>query len=174
MLTISTKQISRQLLIGLQIKYIFDKIMPKKPISRIINNGILNHRWVRKLEIQAYTDKERLTARLAIMIDWEVFMFYKKRVGSRVAVPSDHKKKDYPIWNVENAVSLFRSVLKKSSLQTRMLVYTEEDLSDGKAHRRLGISKTKDFEWEKGNRKIILQESPKNLSEVTLLMEALD
>lgn len=169
------KKVSRQRVIALQIKYIFEKIAPRRPVTRVLSKGIIQNRWIYKLEIQAYTEKELVMGRLVIEIDWAAFLRNQEILGNSVIVPLDHEtKEERAIWNVEEAVRLFLSFIKKHALQTRWMVYTEKDVHDPKTYQRLGISKTKLFPWAKGKKKTLFHDSPKNLTEMSFLIEVVE
>ena len=169
------KKVSRQRVIALQIKYIFEKITPRRPVTRVLSKGIIQNRWIYKLEIQAYTEKELVMGRLVIEIDWATFLRNQEILGNSVLVPMDQENnEERAIWNVEEAARLFLSFIKKHALQTRWMVYTEKDVNDPKTYQRLGISKTKLFPWGKGKKKVLFHDSPKNLTEMSLLIEAVE
>lgn len=169
------KKVTRQRVIALQIKYIFDRIIPKRPITRVLNKGIIQNRWIHKLEIQAHTDKEVVMGRLVIEIHWAAFLKNQELLGNSVLVPLDHEtKEERAIWNVEEAARVFLAFIKKHGLKTRWMVYTEEDFHDPKTYKRMGISKTKLFPWGKGTKKVLFRDSPKNLTEMSLLIEVVE
>ncbi len=173
--SIPSKRISRKGVIALQIRHIFEKIDPGSTVNRVIDEGVLANQWVHKLEIQAYSEKKKVMGVFVIGIDWDIFSKNKKLYGPNVLVAIDQvKKKEHAIWSVDSAARTFRSFVKNSTLRTRWLVYTGEGLNDKKTYKKMRISKTKEFEWAKGTKKVILNESPKNLTEMTLLMETVE
>ncbi len=172
--TSNGKKISRQRLIAFQIIYIFEKIALKKPVSEVVNKGVIRNRWLQKLEIQAFTKKERVVGNFTIGIDWNQFLENKKLFGPKVTVPKDMDENKSAIWNVVEAADVFSVLVKKSGLQTRWLVYSDEEVDTDKVYNRIGVSKTKEYKWEKGTKKILFQGSPKNLTEIKLMIEVVE
>lgn len=173
--SIPGKQINRRMVIALQIKHIFEKVAPKEPITKALNTGVIQNMWIYKLEIQALSQEEKVMGRFVIGINWAEFLENKTRYGPKVLVPCDQEKnQDHAIWNIAEAAKLFKSFIKKGGLKTRWLVYTEEGLNDLKTYKKLGVSKTRELPWAKGKKKILYNDSPKNLTEMSLLVEALE
>lgn len=169
------KQINRHMVIALQIKHVFEKIAPKEPITKVLNQGVILNQWVYKLEIQALSREEKVMGRFVIGIDWAAFLTNKAIFGPKVLVADDKtEKQDHAIWNVIEATGLFRSFIKKGGFKIRWLVYTSEGLNDLTTYKKLGVSRTKELKWAKGVKKILYNDSPKNLTEMSLLVEALE
>lgn len=169
---ISGRRVSRQKVIALQIKHISEKIGSGAEIARVIDKGIIANQWVHKLEIQAYSEKEIVMGSFMIGVDWAAFTNNKKKFGSNVLVAIDKvKKKEHAIWSVTSAARTFHSFVKEHALQTRWLVYTEDGLNDRTTYKKMRIAKTKEFKWARGTKKVLFDESPKNLTEMTMLIE---